>query len=87
MTVKVIVHDLMVEVRPNGAGNGHLRQNVWLRSLKICRQSGINEPILEGTVGFKIPYKLQVVVQQETLGNLRVELLSFQVHMNHNTNY
>jgi len=52
MIVKVIVHDLMVEMQPNGAGDQHLRRNLWVRSLQICRQSGINVLNLGGMVGF-----------------------------------
>ena len=74
----------MAEVRPNGVGDQPLRQNLWLRSLKICHQYSINELILGGIVRFvfKIPYKLQVLVQQETLDILKIELLRSQVHMN-----
>lgn len=65
-----MVHEKKVELRPNGVGGQNLRQNLWLISLKIYRQSNINEPILGGMVGFefKFPYKLQVVAQQNTLG-------------------
>ena len=78
VTIKVTVHEKTVEVRPNGVGDQHLRWNLWVRSFKICRQSEINEPISGGMVGFelKFPYKLQVVVQQETLGILSIQLLS-----------
>ena len=64
VTIKIIVHETAIEVRQNGAGDWYLRQNLWLRSLKIFHQSSINEPNLGGTVGFefKMPYKLQVVV-------------------------
>jgi len=31
---------------------------------------------------FKMPYKLQVAIQQKTLGILRIDLLSSQAHMN-----
>ena len=84
VTIKVTVHDLTEEIRPNGAVDRHLRWNLWLRSLKICRQTDINEPNLGGTIRFefKIPYKLQVVVQRKTLGILRIELLSSQAPMN-----
>jgi len=53
--------------------------------LEICGQSSINEPNLGGTGGFefKMPYKLEVAIQQKTLGILRIELLSSQAHMNH----
>jgi len=83
VTVKVTVHEKMTEVRPNGASDLHLRQNLWLRSLKICQQSSINEPISGGMIGFgfKLPYKLQVVVQQETLGIFSIQLLSSQMPM------
>ena len=62
MIVKVTVHDLTVEMQPNGVGGRHLRQNLLVRSLEIYCQSIINEPNVGGTVGFefKIPYKLQV---------------------------
>ena len=52
--------------------------------MEICRQSGINEPNVGGTVEFqfKIPYKLQVVAERNTLGILRIELLGSQAHMN-----
>ena len=84
VTVKVTVHDLTIEMQPNGAGDRHLRWNLWVRSFKICRQFDINEPNLGGIVEFefKIPYKLQVVVQRKTLGISRIELLSSQAHMN-----
>ena len=63
--IKVIVHDLMVEMRPNGVGIQHLRWNLWIKSLKICCQSSINSTNVGGMVRFefKRPYKLQVVVQ------------------------
>jgi len=53
--------------------------------LKIYQQSGINESILGGMVRFefKIPYKLQVVVQRKTLRILRIGLLRSQVHMSY----
>ena len=52
--------------------------------MKIYRQFSINKLNLGGLVGFefKMPYKLQVVVQQKTLGILRIELLSSQAPMN-----
>ena len=84
MIVKVTIHEKMTKVRPNGVGDRHLRRNLWLRSLKIYFQSGINELILGGMVGFefKLPYKLQVATQQKTLVILRIELLRSHVHMN-----
>jgi len=65
----------------------HLSQTLWTKSLKIYRQSSINEPILGETIGFEFEgaYKLQVVSQRKTLGILRIELLSSQAHMNHET--
>ena len=50
VTIKVTIHDLTVEMRLNGAGDRHLRWNLWIRSLKICCQSRINEPCMGGTV-------------------------------------
>ncbi len=68
---------------PNGVGSRHLRWNLWIKSLKICRQSGINEPNLGVMVGFefKMPYKLQVAIQRKTLGILKIQLLRYQVCM------
>ena len=83
MTIKVTVHDLAVEMWPNGVGNQHLRCNLWVISLKIYCQSNINEQNVGETVRFefKIPYKSQVAAQQKTLGILSIELLSSQAHM------
>lgn len=65
VAIKVIVHDLKVEMQPNGVGGQNLRQNLRIKSLKIYCQSGINEVNVGGMVRFefKIPYKLQVVSQ------------------------
>jgi len=54
VTVKVIVHDLMIEMSPNGVGKRNLRQTLWVRSLEICLQSNINEPNVGGMVGFEL---------------------------------
>ena len=84
MTIKVIVHDLMVGLRPKGVGGGHLRWSLWVRLLEICHQSSINGPNVGGMVEFKFKMcdKLQMVFQQKTLGNLRTELLRARVLMN-----
>ena len=74
VTVKVIFHDLMVRLWPNGAGGRHIRRNLWIRFLKIYRQSSINGPNVGGLVEFEFKrrYKLQVAIQQKTLGNLKI---------------
>ena len=84
VTVIVTIHDVMLGLRPNGAGGKHLRQTLWARFLKIYRQLTINGPNVGGTVElkFKRRYKLQRDVQQTTLGNLRTELLFAQTFMN-----
>ena len=84
VTIKVTVHNWMVGLWPNGVSGRHLRRNLWIRFLKIYRQSSINGPNVGGTVEFKFKrrYKLQRDVQQITLGNLRTELLRAQTFMN-----
>lgn len=78
MTVEVTIHDGMLDLRPNGAGDGHLRHDLWARFGKIYHQSSFNEPDLGGTVEFKFKkcYKLQGAAQQTILGHLRIERLS-----------
>lgn len=34
--VEVTIHDGMLDLRPNGAGNRHLRCDLWEKSRKIC---------------------------------------------------
>ena len=83
VTIKVTIHDLMVSLRTNGAGDRHLSQTSWLRFLKIYRQYSINGPNVGETVGFdfKKPYKLQVVVQRKTLAILKIQLLRYHLCM------
>jgi len=77
VTVGVTIHDVMLELRPNGVGGRHLRHTLRARFGKICRQGSINEPVLGVTIEFKFKrcYKLQRDSQQTTLGHLRIELL------------
>jgi len=74
----------MLGLRPNGAGSRNLRQTLWARFGKICSQGRINGPRMWGIVEFEFKrhYKLQSVVQQTTLGHLRIELLHTQGFMN-----
>lgn len=78
MTVEVIIHDGMLDLRPNGAGDRHLRRDLWARFRKICRQGSINEPDLGRTVEFKFKkcYKLQGAAHETTLGHSQIERLS-----------
>jgi len=84
VTVRVTIHDLMVDLRPNGVGGRNLRQILWGRFLKIYCQSRINGLNVGGRVKFKFnrQYKLQVAIQQTTLGKLKIELLCAPVFMN-----
>ncbi len=61
VTVIVTIHDVMLGLRPNGAGGRHLRQTLWAIFGKICHQGRINGSDLGGTVKFKFKrrYKLQ----------------------------
>jgi len=43
VTIRVIIHDVMLDLRPNVAGDRHLRHDLWERFGKICRQESINE--------------------------------------------
>jgi len=78
VTVGVTVHDGMSNLRKNGAGGGHLRQELWARFRKICRQESIDGPKLGGTVKFEFKrhYKTQRASQRTTLGHLSIERLS-----------
>lgn len=49
MSDEVTIHDVMLNVRPNGVGNMHLRCDLWVRFGKICRQESINGPKLGET--------------------------------------
>lgn len=73
----------MVDLRPNGAIDKHLRKTLWVKFLKICLQSSIDGLNVGGTVGFefKKPYKSQMVVQRKTLGILKIQLLRYQLYM------
>jgi len=44
VTVEVIIDNGMLDLRPNGADNGHLRCNLWARFGKIYHQERINGP-------------------------------------------
>lgn len=44
VTIEVNIHDGMLELRPNGVGDRHLRRNLWERFGKIYHQGSINEP-------------------------------------------
>jgi len=61
--VRVTIYDMILDLRPNGAGGRHLRRDLWARFGKICLQGRINEPYLEGIVELKFirRYKLQRV--------------------------
>ena len=78
VTIEVTIHDGMLDLRPNGTGDRHLRHNLWARCGKIRHQGRINEPDFGGTVEFKFKmfYKLQGDTQQTTLGHLQIEQLS-----------
>ena len=64
MTVIVTIHNVMLGLRSNGAGDRHLRRILWVRFLEIYRQSSINGLNMGGMVEFefKRPYKLQVAI-------------------------
>ena len=78
VTIEVTIHDGMLDLRPNRAGDRHIRHNLWERFRKIYYQGSINELYLGGVVEFKFKkrYKLQRDAQRTTLGHLRIELLS-----------
>ncbi len=63
VTVGVTIHDGMFDLKPNGAGNGNLRRELWARLGKIYCYESINGPNLGGTVEFKFErnYKTQRV--------------------------
>ena len=84
MTIGVTIHDVMLDLRPNGAGGRHLRCTLWEIYGKIFHQGSINELDLGGTIEFEFKrhYKFQWVTQQTTLGHLRIELLWTQRSMN-----
>jgi len=65
----VTIYDVMLGLRPNGAGGRNLRKNLWAGFEKICCQGSINGPDLGVTVKFefKSHYKLQRVAQKITL--------------------
>jgi len=46
VTVGVTIHDGMLDLRPNGVGDEHLRFYLWARCGKIFRQESINGPKL-----------------------------------------
>ena len=53
VTVGIVVHEGMSDLRPNGAGGGYLRQELWARFQKIFYQENIDGPKLGGTAEFK----------------------------------
>jgi len=75
VTVGVTVHDGMSGLRPNGASDRHLRQQLWARFQKICHQESIDGPELGGMVEFelKIHYKTLGDSHETTLFHLRLE--------------
>ena len=77
VTIEVTIHDVILQLRPNGVGDRHLRRDLWARFGKIYCQASISEPDLGGIVEFKFTrqYKLQGATQQEKLGHLRIEQL------------
>jgi len=77
VTVGVTIHDVMLDLRPNGAGGRNLRHDLWVRFGKICHQGSINALDLGGMVEFKFKrhYKLQRATQKTKLGHLQIELL------------
>ena len=72
VTVVVTIHDVMLELRPNGVGDRHLRRDLWAIFGEIYCQGSINGLDFRGMVEFKFKrnYKLQRVSQQTTLGHL-----------------
>jgi len=78
VTIEVTIHDGMLDLTPNGAGDKQLRCELWARFGKIYHQGSINEPVLGGTFEFKFKkcYKVQRATQQTILGHLRIEQLS-----------
>lgn len=74
VTVEVTIHDGMLNLRPNGAGNSNLRRDLAERFWKIYHQGRINEPDLGRTIKFKFTkhYKLQGDTQQATLGHYKL---------------
>jgi len=71
----------MFDLRPNGEGDGHLKQKLWASFGKIYCQGSIDGPELGGTVEFEFKrcYKTPRASQQTTLGHLRLERLN-RVH-------
>jgi len=58
VTITVIIHDVMLGLRPNGVCDRHLRRNIWARFLKICCQASMNGLNVGRMVKFKfINYK------------------------------
>lgn len=54
VTVGVIIHDRMSDLRQNGAGGRHLRRELWTIFGKIFHQERIKGPKSGGTVEFKL---------------------------------
>lgn len=61
MTIVVIIHDVMLDLRTKGADDMQLRRSLWERFGKIFRQGRINESDMGGTIEFKFKrcYKIQ----------------------------
>lgn len=76
VTILVTVHDVMLDLRPNGVGDRNLRRTLWVRIGKIFRQVSINESDLGGMVEFKFKrrHQLQRATQQTKLDHLRIKL-------------
>lgn len=83
MTIEVIVHDKMVNLRQQGADGGHLSHEVSTGFEMISSTYRISEPKKEGTVKFEywLAYKSQLVVYRTNHGTVRLKLLSYLIDM------
>jgi len=77
VTIGVIVHDKISNLRQRGAGSRKLRHELRARFGTIYRQKGINDSKLGGMVEFKFKrcYKTPRASHETKLGCLRVEKL------------
>lgn len=78
VTIGVTVHDEMSGLRPNGEDGGLLRQQLWEKFQKICRQESIDGLELGRTVEFEFKrcYKNLGATHETTLVHLILERLN-----------